>query len=464
MVYEWFFRKRMPLTYLYQFVSHGLSFLPMSTFKTHCEWVLHKALFLVKTANLKVVANLGKCKNYCIFEIEDFLPTHVCDKLVSMADTKGVEASTIIDNRGDKVLDLFIRKSRQTWLKDEEDEEVARISECVANLTQLPVSHQEELQVVRYPSGGYYNAHFDASFHPDVIPVMNKGCGPRLYTVLIYLNDDFEGGETDFPEIGVTIKPKKGKAILFQNIDECQDLIPESMHAGCPVTKGTKWIANKWVRILPFELHSCGMTQNDDRRVLPRSLIIAKENLMAYNSIFIKDNKLNQAHVIEIPNFVAGASSQPWANIDGMLAHVLHKCNPLPVDKIDTHFTPLCTVRDKCHPMFGLPVLHVYLFTKTQGAIEFPYLRRKIQCIQDGIVVVVALDNTLQANVAASHIFHDCDLSSILVKTTMTVPVSFQSALNNVDAFCSQAANNGLSIVLRHGGKVNINRILYGYN
>jgi prolyl 4-hydroxylase len=78
---------------------------------------------------------------------------------------------------------------------------------------------------------------------------MNGKEGPRYYTLLIYLNDDFEGGETVFPKINKFVKPKKGKAVLFQSVDHRGVIIDEAFHGGNPVSAGQKWIANKWIRL-----------------------------------------------------------------------------------------------------------------------------------------------------------------------------------------------------------------------
>lgn len=216
--------------------------------------MLDKSECLLKTSNIRMMHGLNKNKHYDVFEIEDFLSSDQCDAIVRKAVEKGVRDSTVVDDRGVQVLDLYMRKSKQTWLQSGDDEAVARVNKFVSEITGFPESHQEELQVVKYQTSDYYKYHCDASFHPDVIPNMNRGCGPRIYTILIYLNDDFEGGETEFDVAGIRVTPKKGKAIVFQNVDENLDLIPESSHAGLPVKHGTKWVANKWVRVWPMAM------------------------------------------------------------------------------------------------------------------------------------------------------------------------------------------------------------------
>jgi len=127
----------------------------------------------------------------------------------------------------------------------------------------MPLEHQEDLQIVKYTKDDFYKHHYDTPYKDLPISKFNRLCGPRLATFLIYLNDDFEGGETEFIIINRTIKPKKGKALLFYNIDINLTLIPESMHRGKIIKKGEKWIANKWIRVWPFRLYNTfHITQN----------------------------------------------------------------------------------------------------------------------------------------------------------------------------------------------------------
>ena len=95
---------------------------------------------------------------------------------------------------------------------------------------------EENLQVVEYDIDNYYNEHYDAVYGPKSYC---KEKSSRLATILIYLNDDYIGGE----------KPEKVKAILFYNIDENNNVIKESLHKGNPIISGKKYICNKWIRI-----------------------------------------------------------------------------------------------------------------------------------------------------------------------------------------------------------------------
>jgi predicted 2-oxoglutarate/Fe(II)-dependent dioxygenase YbiX len=115
----------------------------------------------------------------------------------------------------------------------------------------LPIENQEDLQIVSYKPGGFFTPHYDAcDGKKDYCQRMDGSAGPRLFTYLIYLNDDFEGGETVFPKLNKSVKPKKGKCVIFQSTVSPPDsrIILEALHGGNPVTSGNKWICNKWIR------------------------------------------------------------------------------------------------------------------------------------------------------------------------------------------------------------------------
>lgn len=71
----------------------------------------------------------------------------------------------------------------------------------------------------------------------------------RYATILVYLNDDFTGGETIFPKLNIKIKPKIGKVLIFYSLDSKENTILDSLHGGLPITSGVKWICNKWYRM-----------------------------------------------------------------------------------------------------------------------------------------------------------------------------------------------------------------------
>jgi prolyl 4-hydroxylase len=107
------------------------------------------------------------------------------------------------------------------------------------------VEQGEPLQVLRYRPGGEYKPHFDA------IPGF---ANQRTMTFLVWLNEDYEGGETFFPTPGLKLKGRLGDGLLFRNtgVDGKRD--PAAGHAGLPVGAGEKLIASRWIRERRFEM------------------------------------------------------------------------------------------------------------------------------------------------------------------------------------------------------------------
>jgi prolyl 4-hydroxylase len=217
-----------------------------------------------KKYHLKVVSVTPR-----VFEIADFLSSDECDTLVALALEAGLQASTLQAGGGasHQTTDRSTRSSSNTWLP----RRVANVTDAIyrraAQLLQMDESllqkdsvgdgyhaHEhslaESLQVVRYQTGEEYTAHHDFVYPPT----FSRYQPTRFATLLLYLNDDFEGGQTVFPRAvnaqyheGITVEPQKGKAILFYNMLADGNMDDLSQHSGQPVESGEKFLANLWV-------------------------------------------------------------------------------------------------------------------------------------------------------------------------------------------------------------------------
>jgi len=197
-----------------------------------------------------------------------FLRRAECDYIVQNSRER-LQKSTVVDNDTGKSVPSNIRTSEGTFFSRAADDVIVDIERRIAEWSGVPEDHGEGIQVLRYAVGEKYDPHMD-SFHDAFNAVESKG-GQRLATVLMYLNDVEEGGETVFPETtekphandpgwsdcarkGVAAKPRKGDALLFFSLDEeTQRVDSKSLHAGCPVIKGEKWSATKWMHVLPVK-------------------------------------------------------------------------------------------------------------------------------------------------------------------------------------------------------------------
>ncbi|XP_010548243.1 PREDICTED: prolyl 4-hydroxylase 5 [Tarenaya hassleriana] len=198
----------------------------------------------------------------------NFLTKEECEHLISLAKPNMVK-SAVVDEKTGGSKDSRVRTSSGTFLRRGHDKVVEEIEQRISDFTFIPVENGEGLQVLHYEVGQKYEPHFD--YFLDEFNVKNGG--QRIATVLMYLSDVEEGGETVFPAAkgnisavpwwnelsqcgkeGLSVMPKMGDALLFWSMTPDASLDPSSLHGGCPVIKGNKWSSTKWFHVHEFKV------------------------------------------------------------------------------------------------------------------------------------------------------------------------------------------------------------------
>ena len=155
-----------------------------------------------------------------------------------------------------------IRKSYTAWLS-RDDEVVKKIILKACEITNMDFENVEELQVVKYYKNGFYKSHCDSYTSRKY---ENKNF--RIFTFLIYLNDDYTGGKTNFPKINFTAQPKKNRAIFFQSLDSSKKYLNEhSLHRGLEIKHGIKYVANIWINDKPCILNPQSEKKSEKKSV-----------------------------------------------------------------------------------------------------------------------------------------------------------------------------------------------------
>lgn len=173
--------------------------------------------------------------------------------------SKTFEVSTVIQTDNYRTVADKIRVSQTAWV-DDQLAIAEKASNRVGLLTGLDTqnlllrSNAEPFQVVNYGIGGMYHPHHDYINIPLWGPINEndayqlQGSGDRIATWMFYLNDVKAGGATVFPEVKARVPVVKGSAAFWYNLLPSGVGDNRTLHAGCPVIIGSKWIANKWIR------------------------------------------------------------------------------------------------------------------------------------------------------------------------------------------------------------------------
>ncbi len=205
------------------------------------------------SANTLLVGNreveiLMRFKSPGIMLLGNVLSDEECDALVAHCEPR-LERSEVVSDAEGNVGTYPTRTSLGVMLQRGETQLIAGIEARLEALAHWPVACSEGLQVVRYDVRDEYQAHFDwiDPNLPGLQQHLQHG-GQRVATFILYLSNVEAGGTTSFPSLGLEIVPRKGAALFFVNTDS--HLVPDelTLHAGNPVMKGIKFVANKWLR------------------------------------------------------------------------------------------------------------------------------------------------------------------------------------------------------------------------
>ena len=123
----------------------------------------------------------------------------------------------------------------------------------INRLTGIEPTHGETIQGQRYAVGQQFKPHHDFFYtNQPYWPEMEKQGGQRTWTAMIFLNEPEAGGQTFFPNAKVRVTPRTGNLLLWNNLDQYGEPNTFSLHTGCPVEAGIKYVITKWYRERPW--------------------------------------------------------------------------------------------------------------------------------------------------------------------------------------------------------------------
>ena len=187
-----------------------------------------------------------------IHVLEHFVPPAVCEWLITQS-RAGLSRATIYD----KATGGTTEDGRRTNSQCDLDVAVGGVLTFVIRARISAITGRQDAamevpKVLHYRPGETFAEHYDY-LNPDE-PAYARELevrGQRTDTFLIYLNDDFSGGATNFPELDIAHVGATGDALLFSNVDAEGKPDERTRHAGLPPTTGEKWLFSQWIREFP---------------------------------------------------------------------------------------------------------------------------------------------------------------------------------------------------------------------
>ena len=179
-----------------------------------------------------------------LYAIDDFLSRDECQNIMALAREKLTPSSV-----AGAASTAGIRTSSTCELAFLSHPTVITLNHHIVDTLALEVGENEVIQAQHYAPGQYYKPHYD--FFPPGTPQFLEHCatrGQRTWTCMIYLNDDFTGGHTTFTRMNLSVQPKQGMALLWNNLTATGEPNRNSMHYAEPVESGEKLVVTKWFR------------------------------------------------------------------------------------------------------------------------------------------------------------------------------------------------------------------------
>ena len=193
-----------------------------------------------------------------LYYIDNFLTDKECEFIINISKDNLKKANvSFLDEEKDqyKTGSYKGRTNSSYWLDHDKYPESLQICKKIAKQLKCNYKLFESFQIIQYNENEHYDYHYDA-YDIDEKEIYEKFCeerGNRLKTVLVYLNDVEEGGATGFDSLPdynypIEVQAKKGRMVVFYNLEDDGSLHLGTRHAGLPIIKGEKWAFNLWLR------------------------------------------------------------------------------------------------------------------------------------------------------------------------------------------------------------------------
>jgi len=179
--------------------------------------------------------------------LDRFATPEECEWLVKSARDRLAPAAVVTPS-GSQTLESARTNSAVAFQWAETDVVMEVVRARIGAATGLPLPLFETSQVLHYAPGQEFRPHHDYFDPQNPGHAEQLQRGQRIATFLVYLNDDYRGGETAFPAADLGYRGKTGDALFIANVDRSGSPDALTLHAGTPPAAGEKWVFSQWIR------------------------------------------------------------------------------------------------------------------------------------------------------------------------------------------------------------------------
>jgi prolyl 4-hydroxylase len=182
-----------------------------------------------------------------LFVARDFLTAEECAGLMALIDQERIPSQLLSPSEDPEF------RTSESCNVDPDHPLVQQIEDKITGLLGIQPELGETIQGQRYAVGQQFKPHHDF-FHTDQAywPEMERSGGQRTWTAMVFLNAPEAGGQTAFPDAGIKVAPRPGNLLAWNNLDAKGEPNPSTLHQGCAVTAGAKYVITKWFRERPW--------------------------------------------------------------------------------------------------------------------------------------------------------------------------------------------------------------------
>lgn len=181
-----------------------------------------------------------------ILLFEQLLDSSLCSHILQIAEcckfeSAGIELETVKTQiRSNELLFLSETNSLLQSTNQLLFGQIAIIQQLLYQHYGVKFSQVETCSILRYKPGQFYKRHIDNLLLPTRLDEVAQGVPTRDVSIVGYLNDDFEGGETFFDRQNIKVKPQKGSVLVFPSYYT-------HPHQSLPILKGQKYSFTSWL-------------------------------------------------------------------------------------------------------------------------------------------------------------------------------------------------------------------------